>query len=85
MFRLDSVLSAQSVCSVGTSGNVDTWGHVRAGHYIIVTIISARHVVARTEDGGEIGDTLITFVLHTDNTPGTQGDTGNLEICALEI
>ena len=59
---------------------LDTWGHVRAGHYIIVTIISARHVVARTEDGGEIGDTLITFVLHTDNTPGTQGDTGNLEI-----
>ena len=53
---------------------------MRAGHYIIVTIISARHVVARTEDGGEIGDTLITFVLHTVNRPGTQGDTGNLDI-----
>ena len=55
--------------SLRTRGNVEyTWGHVRAGHYIIVTIISGRHVVARTEDGGEIGDTLITFVLHTEQT-----------------
>ena len=57
----------------------DTWLHVRAGHYIIVTIISARHVVARTGRDRRHSHYI------TDNTPGTQGDTGNLEICALEI